>query len=175
MKEFVLELLKITIPSLIVLLATFLVLRELLQNQLQKQRIELKINNAKLITPIRLQAYERLVLFIERISPDSLFIRQFVQGITTEQLHREALQSIRKEFEHNLSQQVYVSEDAWQMVVTAKEAILKLINIAYSNPELRENVQEYIRRVIEAYSTVDENPLENAIKFIKDEIQNQIF
>lgn len=175
MKEFVIELLKITIPSLIVLLATFLVLRELLANQLQKQKIELKINNSKLITPVRLQAYERLVLFLERISPDSMLIRQFAQGMTTEQLHRDVLQSIRKEFEHNLSQQVYVSEDAWQMVVSAKEAILKLVNIAYSNPDLRDNVQEYVRRVIEAYSSVDENPVESAIKFIKDEIQNQIF
>lgn len=175
MKDLIFEIIKFTLPSIVVLITAYLILRELLQNQLNKSKLELKINNAKIITPIRLQAYERMILFMERITPDMLFVRIYQAGMTTDNLHRAALQTVRSEYEHNLSQQVYISDDAWQLIVSAKESVLRLINTAASNPALRDNVQEFSSRVIEAYKQVEENPTETAIKFLKNEITTQIF
>lgn len=174
MKDWLIEIIKITIPSVVVLLTSFLVLRELLSNQLQKSKLDLKIANNKIITPLRLQAYERIIIFLERITPESLFLRIFSKDMDTTQLYKSVIQTIRSEFEHNLSQQIYISEDAWMLVVTAKESIIRLMNTAYANESLKENVQEFMKKVIEAYNSVEENPVEAAKKFIKNEISKQI-
>ena len=174
MKDSLLNVLMYTVPSLVVLATAYLILRTFIDREVTKSRMELKLNNAKLITPIRLQAYERLVLFLERITPESLFIRIYKPGMTTELMHKSLLQIIRNEYEHNLSQQVYVSDDAWEAVKSAKESILRLINTAASSSRAKINAQEFSKLVMEAYNSVDGNPTENAIGLIKAEIAEQI-
>jgi Na+/H+ antiporter NhaC len=104
-----LEILKITIPSLIVFLTAYFVLKAVLKKEHESRKIEVVLQNKKIITPLRLQAYERIVLFLERISPNSIIIRLQTPNMTIGQLHKEMLTTIRTEFEHNLSQQLYLS------------------------------------------------------------------
>ncbi len=81
-----------------------------------------------MITPLRLQAYERAILFLERISPENLIMRVNKSGFTCQQLQSELMQTIRSEFEHNLSQQIYISHGAWEMLKIARGRTIQLIN-----------------------------------------------
>jgi len=175
MKETILELIKYVVPSLVVMATAYLVMKAFMDRELSKSKMELKVNNSKIVTPIRLQAYERLVLFLERISPEILFVRIYKPGMTSEQLHKFLLQSIRNEYEHNLSQQVYVSDDVWEAVKSAKESVLRLINTAASSSRGKSNAQEFSKLVIEAYNAVENNPTENAVELLKAEIAQQLF
>ncbi len=103
------DILKITIPALIVFLTAWVLLRNMIRNDQDKRRQELILQNSRTVTPIKLQAYERIVLFLERISLESLLVRVSTTDMTASQLHTALLNTIRSEFEHNLSQQIYMS------------------------------------------------------------------
>ena len=95
--------------------------------------IEAKLQSQKDIIPLRLQAYERLTVFLERISLNNLLGRVYQPGLTVREFHLELLSSIRAEFEHNISQQIYVSQEVWNSVRSAREEIVKIINTAASS------------------------------------------
>ncbi len=165
---------KILLPALAVLAGTYLAIKAFLDRETDKQKLELKLLNHKIITPLRLQAYERLTLFLERIKPESLLPRVYSPQMTVPELHKALLQTIRSEFEHNLSQQIYVSDEAWEMVKIAKESILKLINTAAGSKKATKNTQEYSKTIIEAYASVENSPIDVAIEKLKEEIHTQL-
>ncbi len=78
--------------------------------------------------PLRLQAYERLILYLERISPDSLVMRMSRSNLSVAQFQNELVTSVRTEFEHNLAQQTYISSQSWEKVKSARNSIIKLIS-----------------------------------------------
>ena len=124
----VVEILKITLPALLVFLAGYLAIERLLREEANRRKVELTVNSKKITTPIRLQAYERIVLFLERISPESLLVRVNQPGLSVQKFQSALLASIRSEWEHNLSQQIYISPKAWGLVKNAKDNVVKLIN-----------------------------------------------
>ena len=91
----VLEILKITIPGLIVFFTAYFVLKQVLKKETDMRKAEIVLQNKRIITPIRLQAYERIILFLERISPNSVIIRLQTPNMTVQQLHKEMLILIR--------------------------------------------------------------------------------
>ena len=124
------ELIKYLLPSLIVLACAYLTIRQFLIREEQKQRLELAMANQKVITPIRLAAFERVVLFLERIYPGNLLVRVQEPGMSAKDFHKALITTIRAEYEHNMSQQIYLSDESWEAVKTAKESIVELINIS---------------------------------------------
>ena len=82
----------------------------------------------KVVTPIRLQAYERMALFLERISPDSLVLRCYQPGMDLKLLQGVMTKNIRDEWEHNLSQQVYLDPAVWARIREAKDEMINLVN-----------------------------------------------
>ena len=169
MNEF-LEILKYTLPSLIVFLAVYFVLRDLIRSQQEQRRMEQVLENQRLITPVRLQAYERLVLFLERISPESLVMRLNRQGLTVQQLHQEMLTAIRNEYEHNLSQQLYVSAAAWEVVRNARGQILKLINTTFEEFKPDDPALDFSKRIFEKLVDIEKVPTQTAIDYLKNEV-----
>src|SRR5204862_1036100 len=104
--------------------------------------------------PLRLQAYERLVLFMERIAPGPLVLRVHKSHMTSGMLHGELIATIREEFEHNVTQQIYVSDKAWGKVRQAREETMRLINLSYeqvgdvsSGTELSRQIFENVSRL----------------------------
>src|ERR1035437_7965532 len=93
------DILKMTIPALIVLFTAWIILRNMIKNDRSKRRQELILQNSRTVTPIKLQAYERIVLFLERISLESLLVRVSSPDMTAPQLHTVMLNTIRSEFE----------------------------------------------------------------------------
>ncbi|MDR2835367.1 MAG: hypothetical protein LBV69_04110 [Bacteroidales bacterium] len=169
--EIFLEIIKITIPGLIVFVTAYFILKTTLKKELENRRVEVVLQNQKLITPIRLQAYERIVLFLERISPNNVIMRLTTPNMTVSQLHKEMLITIRTEFEHNLSQQIYLSIDAWEQVKIAKEKTIQLLNFCVSELDPNDDAFKYSQLVFEKLIENPKSPLQEAIDYLKEEIK----
>jgi hypothetical protein len=172
----IIEILKYVIPSIIVLLTSYFTIWLFLNNENKRRLSEINLSSKDIIIPIRLQAYERIILFLERISPNSLIIRVHQQGMSATHFQSALLINIREEFEHNLSQQLYVSSPAWNAVKNAKEEIIKLINTSAARLSENESAtSDDLSRKIFEMSLQMENLFTNiAIERIKKEIR-QIF
>lgn len=162
------ELLHIILPSLLIAWVVSLMLKR--QNETQALWIEKQVKQEK--TPsinIRLKAYERLTLFAERISPEKLIQRQLTQQMTCSQLQMKLLQNIRQEYEHNLAQQLYVSDEAWKAISMAKESIIQLINASMTQVKAEESALNLSSLIIETYHNAETTPTEVALSQLKKE------
>lgn len=166
------EIVKITIPAFMVFLAGYLALRTLIKNETQRQKAELMFNTMKVSLPLRLQAYERLILLMERISPESVIVRVNKKGMLASDLQSALLGNIREEWEHNLSQQLYVSNEAWEMVKNAKENVVKLINICSEKVAPNDTSFDLSKKILETYAQLEINPTSLAIEFLKKEVKD---
>jgi hypothetical protein len=164
------DILMMSIPALIVLLTAWILLRNLMQNEQERRKQEIVLQNTKTIAPIRLHAYERLVLFLERISLESLLVRVSSPDMSAPQLHSALLTSIRSEFEHNLSQQVYMSPQAWEIVRNARSSTIKMINTEFE--KLPENASGMVlsKQLLESVMRMEKEPTRVAIDFLKAEL-----
>jgi hypothetical protein len=152
----------------------YFVLRQFFLNEQKKSLLEIKMKNQQQLTPIRLQAYERLVLLLERISPNSLVMRVNLPGMSAFQLQTALIRNIREEFEHNLSQQVYVSTPAWELVRNTKEETIKLVNISASKLNDTASGTELSTLILEYSMQSANSPGMKAIEYLKNEIR-QLF
>lgn len=166
------EVLKYAIPSLIVLLATWLVMHNLFKNEEQKRLWELKKLSQKEISPIRMRAYERLSLLLERTTPEHILVDMPLAEMTVLQVQQRLMQTVRMEYDHNLSQQIYVSDEVWQLITTAKEQTIAFINaMAQQLPE-GSTALDYAKVLITAYSSNGETANDRALQALKDEARS---
>jgi len=103
-------------------------------------KFELKVQALKIIMPLKVQAYERFLLFLERAQLPQLVKRVYAPGMEKGAFHLLLLQNIREEFEHNLAQQLYVSNTTWNAVVNAKEELVNQINTTFEQLKEEEDV-----------------------------------
>jgi hypothetical protein len=170
----ILEILKYVLPSVVVFLTTFFVIKLFFGNELSKKQAEMKQMTGNVTIPIRLQAYERLVLFLERISPNSLLIRAYNSSFSASQFQMALIKTIREEFEHNLSQQVYISSQGWELVKNAKEEMMKLINISMGELNDTANASDLSKKIFEKTVLSSKSPVVTASEHLKNEIR-QLF
>lgn len=163
------DILKITIPALLVFLTAWLLLRNLLRNDQDKRRQELVLQNSRTIIPIRLQAYERIVLFLERISLESMLVRNSAPDLSAAQLHSSLITTVRSEFEHNLSQQIYMSPQAWEVVRNARSNMIRIINSEFEKMSGTATAMEFSKQLLESVMQMDREPTRAAIDYIKEE------
>lgn len=166
-----LEIAKYILPSLVVFFTAWVLIRGFLVRDEKRLEQELALANEKTILPLRLQAYERVALLLERISPESLVMRVNKPGMTAHQLHSELLASIRAEFEHNLSQQIYMSSGAWQQVRTAKSNVINMVNAAADLVRKDATAITLSQKIFEQLLQLNNPPVEEALEFIKKEIR----
>lgn len=165
------EILKITIPAAAVFAAVYFLVKRFLDNDQRRREHQLKTSAQAIITPLKIQAYERVIIFLERINPNSLVVRVNKNNMTARQLHLDLVSAIKSEYEHNLSQQIYISEGSWQFVKTAKEEIIQLINISSSKVASDANSSELAIMILNITANLDKKlPSEAAIEYIKKEI-----
>ena len=150
--------------------------KEFVTNEQKKTLLEIqKISEAetrKVVTPIQLQSYERLVLFLERMKPDNLVLRCYEPDMSTRLLRDVMIKNIRDEYEHNLSQQLYISSQAWAYIKNAKEEIINILNSL--TPKDSENITPtaYAGLIFEKM-TGSQSQIEIAQEFLKKEIQQR--
>jgi guanylate kinase len=169
--ELILDFVKILLPAATVLYAMYLVVKSFLNKEYAEKQLDIKTHNAKVVLPIRLQAYERICLFLERISMNNLIIRVNEAGFNSKQLQQKLLSEIRNEYNHNLSQQVYVSNEAWNLVKKAVEDTIGIINTSAQeiNPENRGI--ELAKKIFENIIQQKNDSVSQAIIFTKEEIR----
>jgi hypothetical protein len=169
--EMVYDLLKITIPALIVLYAVHLVVRSFMQKQLDEYQMAIRQKNQSVITPIRLQAYERVCLLLERVSPNNIIPRLNAKGMTAKDLQSVLVTEIREEYNHNLSQQVYLSEDGWNFVSGAIEQLISMINESGNEMSHEATSLDLARLILEKSVGNQQDTIKGALKFVKSEIR----
>ncbi len=169
-----LEILKYTIPSVVLLITVWLFLRTWSRQEDKRRKHEFNMHLKDDVLPVRMQAYERVILFMERIAPESILMRLNRKGMTAEQLQAELQNSIRHEYEHNLSQQTYISTEGWQRVQTARNQIVKIIN--ESAAELNEGASgaSLGKLILEKVMELKTPPTQAAVDYLKQEV-NELF
>lgn len=164
-----LELIKYMIPALVVFLVVYFLMKNFFESEQQKRRQEVRLEQNKIITPLKLQAYERLVILMERMTPNSLILRVTSPGISASQLKIDLIEEINKEFNHNVSQQVYVSPQAWQMVRIAKEEMVNLINTSYTRLGPNAVGLDLSKAIFELMIQMEHVPTHKALEFLRKE------
>lgn len=172
--EILADLAKIIIPAAIVLYGMYLTVKSFTNKELERSMVDLKMKNRDIILPIRLQAYERITLFLERISPNNLVMRLNDSGFNAKQFQHILISEIRNEYNHNLSQQVYMTDEAWKLVVNVKEEIIAVINQAEHSLAEDAKSLELAKKIFSLMSEKEIDPVAAALSEIKNEIR-QVF
>ncbi|MGK4568100.1 hypothetical protein [Flavobacterium sp. 3HN19-14] len=166
----ILEIFSYTIPSLITGGVAFLFFKQHMVNEAGKRRFALHREAQKHALPLRLQAYERMSLFLERISPSKLLLRVPPVSPDKNDYEQYIIAHIEQEFEHNLTQQIYISDECWTIITAAKNTTIQQIrNAAKSEKVIDANG---LREAILTDSITKESPTITALAFIKSEVSN---
>lgn len=169
--DILLDLLKIAIPSAIIAYLAYVLVRSFLQSKLDEVVFAIRQKNQETIIPIRLQAYERVCLLLERINPAHLVQRLNNGEYSAEEFHHILVHEIRQEFNHNLSQQVYMSADAWTYVESAVEQVISEINAAANEMKKEATSIDLAKVIFEHQSMKEKHLINDALGFVKSEIQ----
>ena len=164
MNELIIDIIKSTLPALIVFFTVFYLFKSWMRHQWHLSQLEIQKKNGQQSFPLKLQAYERLVLFCERISIDNLIYRINQTNMNGKELQHALLIAIQQEFEHNLTQQIYVSENLWKIIRLTKDQMQAVI----SETEGETNAA-FIQNVYPKMSTLQPHPLDYARIAIKKE------
>ncbi len=171
--EIVTDLLKILLPSALVLYAMYLTVIAFLKKQFVDKQLETRTKQVEITLPIRLQAYERMCLFLERISPNNLIVRLNGSATHAIEFQQILMREVREEFNHNLSQQVYMSHEAWEHVRAAQQEVITLINQAASEVASDAVPLDLSKKIFEKIIQENRNPTAAALKVVKEEIQRE--
>ncbi|KXK41778.1 MAG: hypothetical protein UZ11_BCD004001751 [Bacteroidetes bacterium OLB11] len=155
----ILEILKYILPSIIVLIAAYLIVNKFLIREVERKRLAIFKENINLTMRLRMQAYERLSIFVERMKVQSLISRHYNQNLSVQDLQLAMVHSIRSEFEHNVSQQIYVSSEVWETVKSVTEQEITMINQMGSEFGLGTPAIELVKKMTEYMSEESEENL----------------
>ncbi len=169
--DYLIELSRYVVPSLISLAAAYFITHMFLDNELKKRNIELKQHGESIILPARMQAYERLTLFLERIQPDSILMRSGVATHGALELKQNLITEINTEYAHNVAMQMYLSTQAWIVIKDAKEQTINLINQSYIPLRPDASGIDLSKAILENVIQRNELPNQKALEFLKKEFQ----
>lgn len=168
--EILADFLKIVLPALLVLLGMYISIDSLLRKQMEKSLIELRLKSVETILPVRIQAYERMALFLERISPQNLILRVNQPGMTSGELQAIMLHEIREEFSHNLSQQVFMGQNTWMLIRNAMEDIVSVINTSAQEVNSDSPSIDLARHIFERLIQQGGDSVQKAMSELKNEL-----
>lgn len=164
----IIEILAYTIPSLITGGVAYYLFKSYFKDQQNTRHWLIKKENQKMALPLRLQAYERLTLLMERINPSQLMVR--INPISNDKNDYEnyVITQIEQEFEHNIAQQIYVSDKCWTIIITAKNATVQMVRTAAKSEKVT-NADE-LRTYVISELFDKSSPSSAALSFIKSEV-----
>jgi hypothetical protein len=168
MEQQLINLLMYSIPALVTGAIAYLFFREHIENENNRRNFLITKDLQKEAFPIRLQAYERVTLFLERIAPAKLLTRVNPTSSNKEDYENLVIATIQQEFEHNLSQQIYMSDQCWSIILAAKNATIQLIRKA--NMHEKTDTANKLREVILTELMDKSAPSNAALSFIKEEV-----
>lgn len=162
----------ISLAILVIFVGGFMfMLTRFFQSERERRNFELRLKYSENILPNKLQAYERMTLFLERIKPASL-IRRVAPTEDSKSYEYNLIETIQTEFEHNLAQQVYINPNTWKIILSAKNATQLLIKNTIQTME-ESSVKEIQEEIIKQ-SMEDSSPSSTAILYLQKDIQDGI-
>jgi hypothetical protein len=164
-----LELAKILLPALVVALAMVAVVALYFKQMLAQRDRDLAQRGKELTLPLRTQAYERLILFLERCTLAQLMLRLPAEGYSVAGYAHDLIAMVNQEFEHNLSQQLYVGDLAWQQVVQAKNEAIDRIVTARNELNQEALAYEMVGQLLDRVARQGDDHGADAIRMLKKE------
>jgi hypothetical protein len=169
------ELIFVVISFLLVSLAmvtiVYLFLKRQHDHSLLKLQTELSLQRQNYFLPSKLEAYQRCILLLDRISPANLTLRtlQVTHNARTQQ--SLLVKTVREEFEHNIAQQLFVSPQGWLMLIQAKEEVLRVINMAANTLDTQASATDLAARILEISAQIEQFPTEICRLYLQNEFQ----
>lgn len=160
----------LAIGGVITVSAGYYLIRNDINRYFRLKSLGEKKDESSPLLPLRLQAHERLIVFIERINPTNLFLRLHVQGITVKDLQSLILNEIRSEYQHNVTQQLYVSERTWNVVRKLKDDTLVMVNNAVQRLPDHSTGVDLSKLVLQHMAEMSDNPYDLTLDLIKKDI-----
>jgi len=167
--EFFLEILKLTIPAVIVGGTAYMLLKSLLDERQRMDRALLRNDAQKITLPLRLSAYERLMLLCDRADIANTMLRVRMPNMKVRELRGVLLMAINQEFEHNVSQQLYVSDTLWQIIRMAKNNTLALVTMTSPDLDPDAPAEALANALLQALDEQNITPLQTAILAVRTE------
>ncbi len=155
------------VPSVVVFITAWFLLKEFFQQENKRRHADLMSERMRISLPLRLQAYERLVLLLERMSPNNLIMRIYKPEWSASELQRQLIKSVRDEYTHNLSQQLYVSPQVWELINQAYEETLGQINSLASGMKEDATATDLSQKILE--TDLERSATEKAMQYLKSE------
>lgn len=175
METIIFQIALIVVPAGAVMLTAIYFLRQQAEGKIRDAQIELKqtlkVQRQEFFLPSRAEAYQRSVLFLERIHPNSLVMRLQNPGLPAMAFQVKLLEAIREEYEHNIAQQLFVSPAAWEMVKKSKEETLKIIHLAGKQMDATSMSMDLSAKIFEIVGEVGQLPSEITVEILKKELQ----
>ena len=165
----VLEIVKLTVPALVVFFTVFYLMKQYIEGQYRIRTLELRKGQQDSTLPLRLQAYERLSLFCERISLPNLVLRVRQEGMSASELRLALLFAIQQEYEHNITQQVYVSEQLWEIIKAARDDSVNTVALIYEKIDPDSSARDYGQALINFTSRRESTAPDKALQAVKKE------
>ena len=169
--DILIHLILLIVPTSAIIYIVYLFLKKQSEKDIVSIKLELKKERQNFFLPSRLEAYQRAVLLLERVHPNSLVMRLHNPGLPAMALHAEFLKAIRDEYNHNVAQQLFVSPLAWKMIKDSKEEVIKLINLAGNQMTATSTGMELSAKVFEILSQMDHIPSDITVEYLKKEFQ----
>jgi hypothetical protein len=159
----------LTIPSVVVLVAIYLMFKQYFQHQLQSGALNARKERTPITLPLRLQAFERLIMLCERIDLAELVLRLKTPGTNAGALKAALILAIQQEYEHNVSQQLYVSDELWNILQVAKNKTMDMIMLAGEGLDVNASADEYAHKLIALAAEESSLPSQIAKRAVKTE------
>jgi hypothetical protein len=162
------------IPAAGVIAVVYVVLKQYFDHQQKATEQEWKMKKERNYLPMQVQAYERLILFLERIHPERLVFRINKPGMSARFLQAEIFKIVREEFDHNLTQQLYISTQAWNMVKHAKDETMNILKVAAERVDKDADSLTFSTAILETIGQLDRLPSDIAIDALKSEYRKKV-
>jgi len=169
--EYLFQIALIVLPAAAVIFTAVFFMRKTSEREVLSMRMELKKERQTFFLPNRVDAYQRAILLMERIHPNSLLMRLMNPGLPCAAFQVKLLEAIREEYEHNIAQQMYISPAGWELVKKAKEETVKIINLAGKQMDATSNAMDLSSKIFEIVAEVGTLPTEIAVEILKKEVQ----
>ncbi|WP_179412310.1 hypothetical protein HDF19_03490 [Mucilaginibacter sp. E4BP6] len=174
MYPYLLDIVKYTISGLGVVWIAFYLIKPYLDKSERIHMLEFKKSVANHTLPLRLQAYERIVLFMERINPQNMLVRLNAGSHSATELHSIIIAEIRSEYQHNITQQIYVTSRAWGVTKRVKDDTLNIVtNAVKSLPENASGL-DLGKVILVQLSQMENDPYELGAELLRKDLE-QLF
>lgn len=171
--EFTYFCLGIILCTLINGIVVYKLVAKMLDEQKNNVKLTARIDQKKLVDPLKIQAYERCIILLERIRPQALVMRVYKGGMNARFTQTEFVRTIREEFNHNMGQQLYVSDNAWALLVLAREEVVQLIQVCSQDLNDTDSGGEFSKKLMATFHLLEKSPIDEAIRFLKQEMNKR--